>query len=125
MNMLLVEDDERIVRFMKRGLEAEHWTVLHARNHQEFEQAMMHHHVDFAICDVFLGKENGLELCRHLRQRSSLIPVLVMTAKDSPSLQDDSMAAGANGYLAKPFSFDELLAKIQQLMGAAQGGIPC
>lgn len=117
MNMLLVEDDERIVRFMKRGLEAEQWTVLHVRNHYEYEQVLrLHDRIDFAICDIFLGEENGLELCEHIRRQYPSIPILIMTAKDSPSLQSESIAAGANGYLNKPFSFDYLLTEIHKLM---------
>ena len=120
MNMLLVEDDERIVEFMKRGLEAEQWSVFHVRNHQEYERMIVHDHVDFALCDIVLGQENGLDLCRRIRREFPSIPIVVMTAKDSPCLYQRSLTAGADGYLPKPFSFDALLTKIDELIGRHQ-----
>lgn len=115
MNMLLVEDDERIVRFMRRGLEAESWTVFHVRNQQEYEH-MRHHPINFVICDIFLGEENGLEICKHIRRYDPVTPILIVTAKDSPSLSNETIMAGANGYLNKPFSFDDLLTQIHKLI---------
>ena len=115
MNILLLDDDLRILRFLKRGLEAEFHSVATATSHSQGWELLQIDNFDLAILDVFLGEENGLDFCRKLRQQQHTIPVLVMTAKDSSEMFLESQIAGANGYLPKPFAFDELMANVEQL----------
>ena len=115
MNILLFDDDLRILRFLKRGLEAESHTVATATSHSQGWELLQIGEFDLVILDVFLGAENGLDFCRQLRQRKHTVPVLMMTAKDSPEMSFESQEAGANGYLPKPFAFDDLIAIIERL----------
>ena len=117
MRILIVEDDERIIGFLKRGLEAERHEVSVARDKQQGLNMTQARTYDLIILDIFLGQENGLDICRHLRQRQEATPVVVVTARDSPDAKEESLAAGANGYFAKPFSFADLLNAIHKLGG--------
>ena len=115
MNILLLDDDLRILRFLQRGLEAESHTVATATSHSQGWELLLTGEFDLAILDVFLGAENGLDFCRQLRERKHTVPVLMMTAKDSPEMSFESQKAGANGYLPKPFAFDDLISSIERL----------
>lgn len=117
MNLLLIEDDERIAQFMIRGLEAEQWRVVHVRNCQEYETVIGKGLFDCVLCDMVLGGDNGLDICRHIRHIDPLLPIIVMTAKDEIEWREKSLAIGVNDYLSKPFSFDDLLHKISHCLG--------
>ena len=124
MNILLLDDDLRILRFVKRGLEAESHTVATATSHSQGLELLQIVTFDLAILDVFLGADSGLDFCRKLRQRQHTIPVLMMTAKDSPEMFQESQLAGANGYLPKPFAFDELMANVEKLASKQSSSSP-
>ncbi len=115
MNILLLDDDLRILRFLKRGLEAESHTVSTATSHIQGWELLQICKFDLAILDVFLGTENGLDFCRQLRQQQHTVPVLMLTAKDSTEMSLECQEAGANGYLPKPFAFDDLIANVEKL----------
>ncbi len=112
--ILLVEDDIRIVNFMRRGLEAEGMTLDVAWAKAPALKLAESHRYDAIILDIYLGDENGLELCRSLRQRAITSPILTMTAKDSMELREASVRAGASAYFAKPFSFEDLLNTLEK-----------
>jgi two-component system, OmpR family, copper resistance phosphate regulon response regulator CusR len=112
--ILLVEDDERIVQFMKRGLEAEEYQVEVAPDGQKGIDLVKSSAYDVIILDIYLPLKNGLEVCKTVREQRLTIPILMMTAKDSPELQRQGYLAGANDYLPKPFSFEVLLSKIEK-----------
>lgn len=114
MRILLVEDDKRIVQFMKRGLEAEEYQVDVAQDGQEGINLFRKTMYDLIILDIYLPKKNGLDVCRIIREQMSTIPILMMTAKDSAEIQNEGFMAGANDYLPKPFSFEVLLSKIER-----------
>lgn len=114
MRILLVEDDERIVQFMKRGLEAEAYQVDVALDGQKGLDLATKGPYDVILLDVYLPAKGGLEVCKTVREERLTIPILMMTAKDSPEIQKQAFLAGANDYLAKPFSFAVLLAKIEK-----------
>ena len=116
--ILLVEDDVRIVDFMQRGLEAEGMTldIVSAKTPAlHLAESRRYHSI---ILDIYLGDDDGLDICRTLRQRSIDTPILVMTAKDSMELREASVRAGANAYLPKPFSFDDLLSILEKVSQA-------
>ena len=117
MRILVVEDDERIVRFVKRGLEAEDHHVECVMTKPEAVQALKVTNYDAIILDVFLGPDNGLELCRELRKRQDATPILVVSAMGSPDMKRHSFLAGADAFLAKPFAFDDLISSIQEITG--------
>ena len=116
--ILLVEDDGRIINFMQRGLEAEGITLDVVSAKIPALQLTESRHYNAIILDIFLRTDDGLDICRTLRQRSIDTPVLVMTAKDSMELREASVTAGANAYLPKPFSFDDLLSTLENMRQA-------
>jgi DNA-binding response OmpR family regulator len=116
--ILLVEDDMRIINFMQRGLEAEGMTLDVVSAKTQALHLTESRHYNTIILDIYLGDDDGLEVCRTLRQRSIDTPVLVMTAKDSRELREASVRAGANAYLPKPFSFDDLLSTLEKMRKA-------
>ena len=115
MRILIVEDDERIVGFMKRGLEAEDFDVDIASGKSKAFELIEGRTYDFIIIDIFHGPDDGLDLCHSLRQRRVGSPILIMTAKGTPETERVSKAAGADAYLAKPFAFEDLVATIARL----------
>ena len=118
LRILLVEDDERIASFMKRGLEAEAYEVDLASEKSQTLVLIEACAYDTIILDIFLGSDDGFDLCRMLRQRSVKTPILIMTAKDSPETKQASKEAGADAYLSKPFPFENLLATIKKIYGS-------
>jgi DNA-binding response OmpR family regulator len=116
--ILLVEDDARIVNFMQRGLEAEGMTLDVVSAKTPALYLAESHHYNSIILDIYLGDDDGLDVCRTLRQRSIDTPILLMTAKDSMELREASVKAGANAYLPKPFSFDDLLRTLEKVRKA-------
>ena len=115
MRILLVEDDQRIAGFMKRGLAAEAYDVDLASGKAQALALIEACPYDVIILDIFLGVDDGLDICRVLRQRSVRAPILIMTAKDSAETRQASEEAGADAYFSKPFPFDDLLATIMRL----------
>ena len=116
--ILLVEDDSRIINFMQRGLEAEGMVLDVVSAKTPALHLAESRHYNSIILDIYLGDDDGLDVCRSLRQRSIHTPVLVMTAKDSMELREASVKAGANAYLPKPFSFDDLLSTLAKMRQA-------
>lgn len=112
MRILVVEDDERILSFLKRGLEAEEFTVDCVLSKPEALQALAATKYDGIILDVFLGPDSGLDICRTLRINENAIPVLVLSAMGSPDMKRRSFLAGADDFLSKPFAFDDLINKM-------------
>jgi two-component system, OmpR family, response regulator len=114
--ILLVEDDERIVAFLKRGLTAEGFVVDVAVN-GEVALALCHDQdYPLVILDVMLPIVDGIEVCRALRRQNKQSLVLMLTAKDSVQDKIEGLHSGADDYLTKPFAFDELLARIAALL---------
>lgn len=115
MRILIIEDDERILGFLKRGLEGEGHAVDLALNGEAGLGFVNMRSYDAILLDVYLPEMNGIEVCKELRRQRRMTPVLMMTAKDSPEVQQEAVRAGVNDYLPKPFSFELLLAKIDAL----------
>lgn len=115
MRVLLIEDDERIVSFVKRGLEAESFGVDVARDGQEgLEMGSGSYKV--IILDLALPKKSGNEVCRELRRARITTPLLMLTAMGSVHDKVEGLHLGADDYLTKPFAFQELLARIKALL---------
>jgi DNA-binding response OmpR family regulator len=115
MKILIIEDDLGMVRFMKRGLEAEEYEVHTASDGEKGVDLIRDGEYGIIILDVYLPKKSGLEICRALREAKVATPILIMTAKDCPEIIHEGFKAGANDYLPKPFPFELLLAKIEVL----------
>lgn len=116
MRLLLIEDDERVASFIRKGLEAERYTVdLASDGELGLEMGLSKLH-DLILLDIMLPILNGTEVCRELRRASIETPILMLTAKDSVEDKVANLKTGADDYLTKPFAFEELLARIQALL---------
>ncbi len=116
MRLLLVEDDERVASFIRKGLEAERYTVDVAGDGElglEMGLSKLH---DLIILDINLPIRTGTQVCRELRQALVETPVLMLTARDSIADKVENLKSGADDYLTKPFAFEELVARVQALL---------
>ncbi len=114
MNVLLIEDDERIVEFVRRGLEAEGYRVDVAR-HGSDGIRRVGAGTQVIILDLLLPDIDGREVCRRLRESGVATPILMLTALDTIKDKVRGLRLGADDYLAKPFAFAELVARVQAL----------
>jgi two-component system copper resistance phosphate regulon response regulator CusR len=115
MKILLVEDEERLASFIRKGMSAEGYEVEVAYDGHTGLVLFRQDIYDIIILDVNLPHMNGFDLCRHIRSENEAVPVLMLTALDSMADKSDGFNAGADDYLAKPFEFQELLLRIRAL----------
>lgn len=115
MRLLVVEDEERIARFLKQGLEEESYAVDVATDGPSALDWVAGATYDLILLDVMLPGLTGFEVCRLLRERGHLTPILMLTARDDIDDRVTGLDAGADDYLPKPFAFKELLARIRAL----------
>lgn len=121
MAILLIEDEEGIITFVRRGLEAAGHQVLVAGDGLDGLAMGLADDVELIVLDLGLPGIPGEEVLRRLRQRRPTLPVIVLTAKDAVADRVANLEAGADDYLVKPFSFSELLARIRaRLRNAGQ-----
>jgi DNA-binding response OmpR family regulator len=116
MRILLVEDDTGIARFVKQGLSENSFSVDVAVDGEEGFQSVLHMKYDLIVLDILLPKMDGKEVLRKIRSMDIQTPVIFLTAKDSESDIVHGLNLGADDYLTKPFSFNELLARIQAII---------
>lgn len=121
MRILVVEDEQKIARFIKKGLVEEGYAVDIACNGEEALSYAASAPYDLIILDLLLPKIDGITVCRRLRESSLATPILMLTAKDSIEDRVSGLDAGADDYLVKPFAFAELLARIRALLRRPQG----
>ncbi len=115
MKVLLVEDEERMVSFIRKGISAEGYEVQVAYDGRTGLSLFRKDSYDIIILDVNLPQINGFELCRMIRSENESVSVLMLTALDSLADKADGFNAGADDYLAKPFEFQELLLRLRAL----------
>lgn len=116
MTILVIEDEIKITRFIKKGLEMEHYTVDTAYDGEEgYEKASINSY-DLIILDIMLPKKDGVEVCKKLREEKVETPIIMLTAKDTVEDRIRGLDAGADDYLTKPFAFGELVARIRALL---------
>lgn len=113
MTILLIEDEEGIITFVRRGLEAAGHQVLVAGDGLDGLAMALATDVELVVLDLGLPGIPGEEVLRRLRQRRPTVPVIVLTAKDAVADRVANLEAGADDYVVKPFSFSELLARIR------------
>lgn len=115
MHILLIEDDQRIASFIRRGLEAEGHRCVHVADGREGLDHALHADQDLIILDRMLPGQDGLAVCQRLRAKDVHTPILMLTAMDAVEERVEGLRSGADDYLTKPFDFDELLARIEAL----------
>ena len=115
MKVLVVEDDARIAAAIRRGLEAEGFAVSVAVDGPEGLWMAAEGSYDVIVLDLMLPGRNGFQVCADLRARGDWTPILVLTAKDGELDEAEALDTGADDYLAKPFSYQVLVARLRAL----------
>jgi DNA-binding response OmpR family regulator len=116
MRLLLVEDEEKVLRFVCRGLEAEWYAVDTATDGNHAIELAASYPYDLVILDLMLPGMNGTEVLRRIREGNEHVPVLILTARDALGDKVKHFELGADDYLTKPFAFAELLVRVKALL---------
>ena len=116
MRILVIEDEQKVARFLKKGLEAEGYEVETAADGKTGEKCARTEVYDLILLDVLLPKKNGFEILRDLRKDEIRTPILMLTARSATEDIVGGLDQGADDYLTKPFAFNVLLARIRSLM---------
>jgi two-component system, OmpR family, copper resistance phosphate regulon response regulator CusR len=122
--ILIVEDEARIAAFIEKGLRASGFATSVAGDAEEALGLVRSASFDLLILDLGLPGQDGLELLRELRQRGNALPIIVLTARDSVPDKVAGLEGGADDYITKPFSFDELLARVRVRLRGERGAEP-
>ncbi|MBR4867201.1 MAG: response regulator transcription factor [Clostridia bacterium] len=121
MRILIAEDEQDLNRILKRRLEAAGYSVDNVFDGAEAMELLSYTSYDAVILDIMMPKADGLQVLSSLRKAGKNTPVLFLTARDSISDRVTGLDMGANDYLVKPFSFDELLARLRVLLRTSFG----
>lgn len=116
MRILIVEDDHKIANALKKGFEQDSFAVDVSFDGEDGYGQASTIDYDLIILDRMLPKLDGMEICRRLRDDQKKVPILMLTAKDKVSDRVDGLNCGADDYLIKPFSFEELIARVRALL---------
>lgn len=115
MNILLIEDEQKIAAFIKSGLEAHRHHVLVAYDGEQGYKMCTQYDFDVVVLDIMIPVFNGLDVCKRIKARRREMPVLLLSALGTIQDKVEGLEAGADDYLTKPFHFDELLARLKAL----------
>nr|WP_157324341.1 response regulator transcription factor [Nesterenkonia alkaliphila] len=110
---MIIEDEDRIASFVEKGLRSAGYATVRAATAGEGFEFALNTSVDLAVLDLGLPDEDGLRLLSRLRAKKFAAPVIILTARDTPADTVKGLESGADDYMAKPFSIDELLARIR------------
>lgn len=113
MKILIVEDEAGIVQFLQQGLEEEGYEITTASDGLMGLELAQKENFDLILLDWMMPKMNGLDVCKSIRTKNKITPIIFLTAKDTVQDTIEGLKAGANDYIKKPFSFDELVERIK------------
>jgi two-component system, OmpR family, alkaline phosphatase synthesis response regulator PhoP len=116
MRILLAEDEENIRDIVKLNLELENYEVIETDNGKDAVSLFREQYFDLIILDVMMPEMNGFEVCEQIRLTNTDVPVIFLTAKDTSQDRINGLKKGADDYLTKPFTLEELLLRIQNLL---------
>ncbi len=120
MRILIIEDEIKIATFMKNGLKQERYEVDLETNGREGLELAMNTQYDLILLDVMLPGMNGIDILKELRANNYNVPVILISALDSTEDRVNGLDFGADDYISKPFSFDELAARIRAILRRTQ-----
>lgn len=116
LQILLIEDDQRVSELIKRSLEEQGFAVSIAFDGDIGKKLTLNNDIDLLITDIILPKINGLDLCKEIRQTKPDLPIIMLTALGTTNDKVEGFDAGADDYLVKPFEMRELLVRIRSLL---------
>ncbi|MBS1783479.1 MAG: response regulator transcription factor [Bacteroidetes bacterium] len=123
-NILLVEDEKKLANTIQTGLNEHDYNVTLAYNGKEGKDLFLTNKFDLAILDINLPFLNGYELCKIIRERNKVMPIMLLTALNFTENKVEGFELGADDYISKPFDFKELLVRIKALLRRAEIGKP-
>lgn len=121
MNLLIVEDEKKLAKILKKGLEEAGFYVDISNDGEEGLYMATEYKYNAIILDINLPKINGLEILENIRKNNIILPVLILTAMGETSDKIKGLNIGADDYMSKPFDFDELLARLYALIRRSKG----
>lgn len=126
MEILIVEDEQKLAKALKEGLEADDYQVTVAHSGEEGFYILWQQRFELMILDVMLPGRDGFEILKSVRKQNLQVPVLLLTARDALDDRVHGLDLGADDYLVKPFAFPELLARVRALLrrGSTEGSSP-
>lgn len=126
MKLLIVEDEEKLAVSLKKGLEKEGYAVDYVLDGEAGQRRieLCRKDYDLIVMDLMLPKKDGFEVVKNVRAQNILTPILVLTARDTTEDKILALDGGADDYLIKPFSFEELLARVRALMRRPEQSLP-
>lgn len=126
MRILLVEDEKKLADVLTKGLIQKGYAVDALDNGEKAFTRISLHHVDYdlVILDLMLPDMDGATICKKVRERDINLPILILTARDETDTKVELLLAGADDYMVKPFSFDELCARMQALLRRPTDMVP-
>ncbi|OGN07470.1 MAG: DNA-binding response regulator [Candidatus Yanofskybacteria bacterium RIFCSPHIGHO2_01_FULL_48_25b] len=126
MRILIVEDEEKLALSLKKGLEKEGFAVDYIMDGEAGERRIIVNHKDYdlVILDLMLPGKDGFEICQEVREQKVTTPILVLTARDATEDKVAALNAGADDYLVKPFSFEELMARVRAILRRPEQALP-
>ncbi len=126
MRILLVEDEEKLAKALVQGLSKKGYAVDSILDGDKAMKRIFLNHMDYdlVILDLMLPGMDGLSICKKMRENLITIPILILTARDEVDTKVDLLLSGADDYLVKPFSFEELTARISALLRRPSGSLP-
>jgi len=120
--ILVVEDEPAIADFLRRGLQAEGYAVDCAHDGVEGERRALSGEIDLVILDTMLPERDGMDVLDTIRARKPALPVIMLTARNDVEDKVTALDGGANDYVTKPFSFDELAARVRAPLRSPEQG---
>lgn len=126
MRVLIIEDEEKLARALKTGLEREGFAVDYLLEGESGQQRIEMYRSDYdvVVLDLMLPGKNGFEVCREVRDKGITLPILILTARDTIDDKVLALDNGADDYIVKPFAFDELLARVRALLRRPKEVLP-
>jgi DNA-binding response OmpR family regulator len=116
MKLLIIEDEKKVAKFIEQGLREEHYVIECAYDGEQGLEMALGGEYDGIVLDLMLPKRDGISLLREFRARGMTTPVLILTAKGTIQDKITGLDSGADDYLAKPFHFEELTARIRSML---------
>ncbi|HEU0137650.1 MAG TPA: response regulator transcription factor, partial [Flavobacterium sp.] len=122
--IIYAEDDETLAFLTKDNLEQNGYSVCHCADGNDFVEKFSNEHFDICILDIMLPKKDGFELAAEIRRQNTDIPIIFLSAKTLKEDRLKGLRLGADDYLVKPFSIEELLLKIEIFLKRSQKAVP-
>lgn len=116
MKLLIIEDEEKIIKALSLGFREEGFLVSECNDGELALNILQHEKFDCIILDLMIPKVDGISVLKQLRKNKNFTPIIILSAKDDIDDKIEGLNNGADDYLPKPFSFDELLARVEALI---------